>query len=687
MTKFISIISVFLGAFLVFQIQPILGKLILPRYGGSASVWIACMMFFQSILFAGYCYALLMGYCRNIRKQLVIHVLLLILALFSVFDIGSLDVHISHSVLPGLAVFSILWKQIGIPYLVLSGSGVLLQRWCQLALDSNKDFAKKWFAWSNTGALLSLISYPFVVEPLLSLPQQIMLWQAGFLLVFSIQIVLLHCSYLRVKNLSQHKPRLFKGFSISWIFYPMLGVMVLMSTSYMLTQNVPPMPFLWILPLFLYLVTFVLCFSNMHLYQRHYFLPLILFSLLAAMLMFFCGTMFSAAAQASMYSLILFVACFVCHGELSLIAPEQNTDHSLYYWSISLGGCLGGIIVSLAAPALFNQILEYPLAFFLVTAAVMWRHLASKRTHPWFYFASASAFAILVAIFLSFFYLNDLLLRNEVVAYRNFYGSVSIRDLPQQDGVERRLIDGSTVHGMELRDNAGNSYLREDTVRQHYYAQQSGIQLAFDYVQQFSSANISVVGLGAGVLASFARENDDLIFYEINPAVIKLANSHFSYLDQSPASIQVIEGDARMQLQQQLTRTVKQRDLMIIDAFTSDVIPVHLLTQEAFDLYEQHIKYDGILAVHISNTHLDLAKVIENHAHKLGFEAALSHLPPKGDNFGADWMLIAKSSVMAQLESLAGQLNIDFQVDSADEISPIVWTDQHHSILTLLKEG
>lgn len=680
--RLLSVLAVFIAAFLVFQIQPILGKEMLPQFGGSASVWITSMMFFQTILFAAYCYALLLGRLPTPAIQMRVHLVSMVLALLSLSGLNSDAISHSAAQYPVTEMVTLLWQKAGLPYVVLASSGVLLQRWLIHLQPSGRWFEKYWFAWSNSGALLALCSYPFVIEPFVSLDTQLSLWGLGFIFFF----LILACGIVwALCQPAVKKDRVHSGavsFSVYWILYPLAGVMVLLATTHMLTQNVPPVPLLWLAPLVLYLLTYILCFSGLNCYDREYFLPLLLFCVVASSLMFLAGSHFAIKWQVSMYLFILFISCFVCHGELRLLAPASGTDHSLYYWSISLGGCLGGCCVALLAPMAFEQLLEYPIAILSVLVMLIWqlrqtRQLSPGKTGLWC--------VLMVSLVSGFLFMNKLMVKDQVIAYRNFYGVVSVRDIEFQHGTERRLVDGTTVHGTQLLTEAIESVGETPVSRAHYYRENAGIDVAFNFVQQQDSVSIGVVGLGAGVLASYGRLGDHFTFYEINPAVISLAHSHFSYLRHSPADIKVIQGDARMRLKEKTVSGDKYFDLLVIDAFSSDAIPVHLLTQEAFALYREHLKPEGVLAVHISSTYLDLNRVIKQHVSRMSMSATLYSMPGSAGNFGSDWMVIAVPEVMARLKQpLYSKDELSRKLTNAN---PVIWTDQHHSILALLKTG
>ncbi|MBE1301196.1 MAG: hypothetical protein GJ680_14970 [Alteromonadaceae bacterium] len=695
MLKLLSIFSVFLGAFLSFQIQPMLGKLMLPHFGGAASVWLASMMFFQSVLFLGYLYAYGLTKMVKQRRQWLIHSSMLVVALLTGGGLDNQMPLIDTASAPLVNVVVALWQKVGLLFLLLAANGVLVQHWLVTSKQLSSQFSKHWYAWSNAGAMLALLSYPVFFEPRFALLLQLDFWKllfSGFVLaVIALVFYLSKATHQHDLNQSaSNKTR----FNVFWIILPMLGVTMLMSTTAMMTQNIPSMPLMWIAPLVIYLLSYILTFAKSARLLNEYQVPFTIFVVVSAMLMFAVGSWFSFSLQVVVYLTILLLGCVLCHGKLAEIAPDNSLGISSFYLCISFGGLLGGIVVTILAPLLFTETLEYPLVFILLASCLC--VLQGKQVGKWqapklsntrlnlqrFVLASLAV----VALF-GTFYLNQLQLRYEVAAERNFYGKVSIRDIELDNGdIERRIVDGSTVHGWQ-RFKKSTGKMRpisfdEGGLDGLYYQQGTGIELAFRQIKHLPHANIAVIGLGAGVLSSFGKAGDNMTFFELNPNVIDFAHSHFSYLADSQADVSVIPGDARVNL----SRKAKARefDLFVIDAFTSDAIPAHLLTFEAFELYQQHTSEEGILAIHVSNSHLDLTRVIQQHAQALSLEALLfRHLPENG-GLASDWVLVAPSNKLAMLKQLSGlgYLALNQQSGLDEEV---IWRDQHHSLFSLLK--
>lgn len=695
MLKLLSIFSVFLGAFLSFQIQPMLGKLILPQFGGAASVWLASMLFFQTVLFLGYLYAFALTRLARPSTQWSLHCVMLLVALFTSVELDNQVALPNNAISPLLEVIFTLWEKVGLLFLLLAASGVLIQHWLVSANQLSSQFSKQWYAWSNTGAMLALLSYPAFFEPRFALLYQLTFWKILFIcfVMTVVAIVFLlakrthHCASAR-KQESSPKVNVF------WIVLPMLGVTMLMSTTAMMTQNIPAMPLLWIAPLVIYLLSFIVTFAKGARFISEYVVSFACFVVLAALLMFAVGSWFSFLSQVIVYLTILLLGCILCHGKLADIAPANSPGISSFYLCISFGGLLGGVLVAIAAPIIFTETLEYPLVFIVLALSLcllQGQDVIKSDSSKW-YTSVINANRVLLACLsitalIGTFYLNQLQLRFEVDAERNFYGKVSIRDIELANGnIERRIVDGTTVHGWQrfsLIEGELTPISYEDGgLDGLYYQQGTGIELAFRQINKHAGSNIAVIGLGAGVLSSFGKVGDSITFFELNPTVIDYAHEHFSYLKHTRAKVQVISGDARVNLS--LIPERGEYNLFVIDAFSSDAIPSHLLTFEAFELYKAHTAEDGIIAIHVSNSHLDLARVIQQHAQDLSLDAALFRQNPEQGGLASDWVLLGTAQKLAMVKQ---QVNTGYLAlrGSPNEEDVLIWRDQHHSLFSLLK--
>jgi len=612
--------TILTSACLLFLVQPLISKMILPWFGGSAAVWVTAMLFFQVCLLLGYLYAHFLTSRLNRNYQVIVHTTLIIASL------AVLPVYPSRHWLPKpgddptLAVFSVLGACIGLPYTLLSSTSPLIQKW--FSLHSDNALPYRYFALSNAGSLVALFAFPLFVEPRFTSHQQSYLWSTAFV-VFAVLCVA--SALLQVRGSAVSKP-VEEGAPVvpSSLFLPVLWTALaacasalLLVVTNLLTQNIAPMPLLWVVPLGIYLLSFILCFEGTIWYQRWLFLPLVLPSLA------YIATTTRMVEDNELAKIIpfllgaLFVACMCCHGELSRLKPEAR-QLTGYYLAIATGGAIGGLAIALLAPRFLNANYEYPvvlstLAFVLLIPA--WRerrNWSHPRAHLALWLAAAALCVVVSGYAIDQFGAN--LLEAKLLA-RNFYGSLRVDEFQDDDHrTVRQLNHGTITHG--------NQFLNEQMrhVPTTYYGRESGIGLTWRILEQTGPLNVGVIGLGTGTMAAYGRAGDRFRFYDINPLVVEIARTRFFYISDSPAHIDISLGDARLTLEQQASQ---QFDVLVVDAFSGDAIPVHLLTEEAFYLYWKHLKPNGVLAVHISNRYLNLAPVVKAAADKLGYEARL----------------------------------------------------------------
>ncbi|MCH8538906.1 MAG: fused MFS/spermidine synthase [Alkalimonas sp.] len=687
------VVTIFLSAVLLFLIQPMMAKVLLPHFGGGAAVWAACMLFFQAMLLAGYSYAHALSSYGSMKQQRRVHALLIIVSL------GWLLANRLGAVVPAVGDFplgSILaWLviSVGLPFLVVSATGPLLQRWFAERFPLRSPY--RLYALSNLGSLGGLLSYPFIVEPWLTLSQQTLLWTLGFVLL-SACLLLLIATQLPVARKSAAEPTMSPAIGAEsgsagseaasgrlwfyWLALSACGVVLLLAVTQQLTQNVPPVPFLWVVPLALYLLSYIVVFNRDRWYQRSIWLYLFSIGVLMALILMHFGRLFDLYSQLILYLMVLFSGCMVCHGELARLKPKAQ-QLTQFYLAMASGGVLGGLLVNVVAPVLLHDFYEFPLVLtaILLLAVLPWRkQLSLWRQGLWL--------AGVVSFVVSAVSLQWLFSQHDVHQQRNFYGSLSVRDMPIAGHMQRQLIDGTTSHGAQYlaaeKRQTALSYYREGTgvaiALQHFVAGE-----AERSIEQLHQRHYGMVGLGAGTLAVYGRPGDRIVFYELNPAVIETADRYFSYLSDSAADIEVLPGDARRVLQQQWEQSGSQKfDVLVLDAFTSDAIPQHLLTREAFELYWQHMMPDGILAVHVSNNYLDLTSVVRNHAKAMGLESFFIHTVPDDNNLAAtDWILLTKNHrFMRQIVLFQATSNWPTELDPT-----IHWTDDFSNLLRVLK--
>ena len=457
--------------------------------------------------------------------------------------------------------------------------------------------------------------------------------------------------------------------------------MLLLAVTNQICADIAVVPFLWILPLSLYLVTFILCFENASVYFRPVFWPLLIIAVGAMLWLLDEGVDLAIHTQVLGYSGGLFVLCMVCHGELVRLKPHPR-DLTFFYLMVSAGGALGGLFVTVAAPTFFPIYLELHIGLWACCALAMaafWyeRRLAQRRTRPWL------AWAYLLICLVSLGLLGDSLRRNarqtiadSLLLTRNFYGILRVAVYNPKNP---ELMNYTLQHG---RISHGCQFVAEDRRRQAitYYSDRSGVGLALLNMPRRSGLRVGVVGLGAGTIAAYGRENDRFTFYEINPAVIDIATSRFTYLSDSFAACDIVLGDARISLERQPPQNF---DILILDAFNSDAIPVHLLTLESFEMYLGHLKKGGVIAVHITNRHLDLAPVMETLADHFGLATALidSDSDEEEEIDEATWMLMTRSSAFLSIEDILDATS----TENKDARRRILWTDDFSNLFQILK--
>jgi hypothetical protein len=683
-------LTIFLSAFLLFQVQPLLGKYILPWFGGSPAVWTTCMLFFQLLLLAGYLYAHLITRYLVQRKQVVFHIGLIAAALLLLPIAPDTGYKPAGDDNPTLRILFILTTSVGLPYFLLATTGPLLQAWFRLLFSGTSPY--RLYALSNAGSLLALLSYPFVVEPLLRLQTQSVLWSLG-LGVFGAL-----CAFCALKTWKIQPKPFYNGSSpeavscdgprrpgpttaLLWLALSACGSVLLLAVTNQICADIAVVPFLWILPLSLYLVTFILCFENANFYFRPVFWPLLIIAVGAMLWLLDEGVDLAIHTQVLGYSGGLFVLCMVCHGELVRLKPHPR-DLTFFYLMVSAGGALGGLFVTVTAPTFFPIYLELHIGLWACCALAMaafWyeRRLAQRRTRPWL------AWAYLLICLVSLGLLGDSLRRNarqtiadSLLLTRNFYGILRVAVYNPKNP---ELMNYTLQHG---RISHGCQFVAEDRRRQAitYYSDRSGVGLALLNMPRRSGLRVGVVGLGAGTIAAYGRENDRFTFYEINPAVIDIATSRFTYLSDSFAACDIVLGDARISLERQPPQNF---DILILDAFNSDAIPVHLLTLESFAMYLGHLKKGGVIAVHITNRHLDLAPVMETLADHFGLATALidSDSDEEEEIDEATWMLMTRSSAFLSIEDILDATS----TENKDARRRILWTDDFSNLFQILK--
>jgi hypothetical protein len=658
--------TILLSAFLLFLIQPMLAKLILPWFGGSAAVWIVCLVFFQGMLLLGYLYAYGSTRFLRPRAQSLVHVSLLAisLALLPISPgerwktMGEAD--------PTWRILALLTLSIGLPYFLLSATSPLLQAWYSRTHPAALPY--RLFAFSNAASLLALIAYPAIVEPNAATHTQ----AAGWSWAYAIFVAICGMTAWLVKDsaetqiASPQTPEPPVPIQALWLLLSACGSMLLLSITNHLTQNIAAVPFLWVLPLAIYLFTFILAFGRRIWMPRGLVLRLLAVALGSmGYLLYEVGLAHLLQLGIPLFCFGLFAACLFCHTELSRLKPDPS-HLTLFYLLVSIGGAAGAIFVGLAAPHLFVAPYELPISLLLTAVLVCvtaWRDGWSSRL----LWSVVTVSMVIVSI--------REVRQSQVgslVLMRSFYGPLRVMHSGGPENELRTLYHGTITHGSQFL--LPPRRLSATT----YYARNSGAALALRSCCD-GPKRVGVIGLGAGSLAAYGRPGDVFRFYEINPQVKQIAQSVFTYVRESQAKVDVVLGDARLSL----TSEPPQRfDVLLIDAFSGDAVPVHLLTKEAFALYQNHLAPTGILAFHVSNSYLHLAPVVRQLADYFGKESKLitNKTNPDEDETSADWVLVADPHVLARLPH-------------SDEIGrPVaapaglrLWTDDYSSLIPTLK--
>lgn len=717
-------IAIFAAAFLLFQVEPIIAKMILPWFGGVAAVWAVCLVFFQTVLLLGYLYAHLLTSRFSSRTQGRVHAFILLLSLLALRIVPGERWKPAGPEHPALRILLLLCATVGLPFFVLSTTSPLLQAWYAKTRSGARPY--RFYALSNIGSLLALVSYPIVIEPWISTSHQALVWSAGF------AALLLLCAVIALAphgagapreprpptevtptvvvsaSVEQSTTRAPMSLRLLWLALAACSSALLLAVTNHITQNIASVPFLWILPLSLYLLSFILCFDARGAYHRGVFLRLLGISIggmAYALAPSFAGLPWKV--MIALFCAGFFVCCMFCHGELERLkpAPQHLTE---FYLMAALGGAIGAIFVALVAPAIFSGYYELHVGLGFCAILVLIVHYRDpespfygrKLNVGWLVMAG-----LVVAAVASLFVMAREQPAGTRLSMRNFYGVLRVIDSaepnvplpnpndPDQPGSAardprfRKLMNGTIDHGLQFLNPARR---REPTT---YYGVSSGIGVALRAAHVAPAGgtgrlpaneprllNIGAIGLGIGTVATYGRAGDSYTFYEINPLDVNVAREDFTFLRDSPAKISIVLGDARLSLEREQPQNF---DVLIVDAFSGDSIPVHLLTREAFQLYFRNLKPDGLLAVHISNQYLNLEPVVAAAANALGKEAVIvNHEVSVAQGvYPSTWILLGnRNGFLAQAA-----------IEHAGEVLPShvppfhLWTDNYSTLWRVLK--
>lgn len=673
-------LTVALAAVLLLGVEPMIARALLPQLGGSSAVWITALAFFQLALLLGYAYAAWLTASRHPHRfAWLIHLGLLIAASVSLLFTSVASSHGAPTQHPQRHLFALLSMAIGLPFLTLSTTSPLLQAW--YAQRERSAVPYRLFALSNLASLAALVAYPTLVEPHLPLNTQFIIWKSAFLLY----TVLAASLTLRMRSgpsptpstAANQMPDTAKSFSrtgLLWFILPAVASLQLAAVTAHLSQDVASMPLLWIVPLAAYLLTFVLAFELPRLYNRSFVLRM-LAVLLVSLGYFLLQTNVNVPIGISivLFTAELLFAGWFCHAELYALRPQDSAQSPRFYLHLAAGGAAGTLLVAVLSPLVTDSNLDLPFSFLLTALLILivtWEAGWAPRL-LWF---AGTAAGVYLLIGMRSAYAHDALFRD-----RNFYGSVRVKQtqLPPQAFLSRSLYNGSIQHGMQwFSTDFHHSPLT-------YYNHDSGVGLALDHCCDLThSRRIGVIGLGAGTLAAYGRAGDQLRFYEINPMVIDVAGHLFTYTRDTPATVTVVPGDARLSL---AAEPPQGFDVFVIDAFSGDSIPTHLLTREALALYLRHLAPGGILAFHISNRYLDLAPVlarlslsVNNGPPLLARQVESGPDESRGEAL-ASWVLLTRNPEFFNQPGLQAAHIV------ATDPKVRLWTDQYSSLLPILR--
>ncbi|HYD16593.1 MAG TPA: ferrichrome ABC transporter permease [Candidatus Nanoarchaeia archaeon] len=744
-------LAVFLSAFLLFQVQPIAGKHMLPWFGGTPGVWTTCLLFFQALLLAGYAYAHAISRL-SVRRQAWLHCSVVGISLILLLSgmarwpspiTPGTEWRPENPSSPAAAVLGLLTLSVGLPYFVLSTTGPLVQSWF---VRTEQRSPYRLYALSNAGSLLALVSYPVLVEPLLRLRTQGRTWT---LLYAAFAVLLIFCARKLARTGqaepvvdqigedtgSTAKPTL--GRYSLWMALAATTSILLLATTNQLTQDVAPVPFLWVLPLAIYLLSFILTFDSDRWYRRGWAFPLLGASYLSVLFLLF-RTEYGIRVQLPIYAVLLFALCMVCHGELVRLRPAPRYL-TAFYLMISLGGALGGLFVALIAPRIFSSYWEFHaglvISGLLIVAAlwldrtswlhtkpfapaalcgfivlvpavsilrrpdsitvryamlevgiavlILWRHWKNGRRH------ASTRIPVLLGI-AAVFALGSVLAVNmagrsvnAVLTKRNFYGSLAVVEYSRDDSKWHRftLRHGQILHGSQFTAADKRDFPTT------YYGPRSGADLAINHHPERGKRGlrVGVIGLGIGTIAAYGQKGDLVRFYEINPDVIKVAidnNGRFSYLHRTPAEVEIVPGDARLSMERELRKgQAQQYDVLVLDAFSGDTIPLHLISAEAFEVYARHMAPGGIIAAHISNRHLDLRPVLWRLAQEYGYTPALVRgIARENVTQASDWVVFTREPNWLQSERVLTYITWPTSTKPVP-----LWTDDYSNLFAVLK--
>lgn len=682
---------IFVSAFLIFLVQPLIAKQILPWFGGSAAVWGTCLLFFQSALLAGYAYADAINRWLSLKRQVILHSSLLVLAALTMPIIAADHWRPTGEEEPISRILGLLLATIGLPYFLLATTTPLIGAWYWRRYAASAPY--RLFALSNFASLLALLGFPFLIEPVFGNRETALLW-SGLFGVFAILCIALGWTTLKTAqssfDVSTTKPsqdddavsaantsapgtdnsRITMPRWLLWVGLSAIGSSMLLGVSSHLTQNISSAPLLWVVPLALYLITFIISFDHPRWYARWFFMPL---AAVVLPLMAWLSDSLELSVVTPVYAAGLFLVCMVCHGELARHKPHP-IKLTAFYLSISLGGALGSLVMAVLAPMWLDGYYELYGALTAAAAIALFFTLGAKVWQQW---AVRGVAVMIVAATagLSWVSIREYN-RNVRFMERDFYGVVRTRD--NDLGSEfRSMIHGAISHGGQLLDEP------LQMTASSYFGPTSGYGRLFASLPANTPRRVGIVGLGAGALAVYAQPGDEWVFYEISPAMVRAARAEFTFLSKMTAPHEIVIGDGRLALDRESPR---QFDVLALDAFSGDSIPTHLITKEAMEIYMKHLKPDGVIVFQATNRFVDLMPVARNLADAFGLSLALISDHPEHSDGPGYWLASTDQIIMTRNQKLLQSKAIE---EVAQEIPKKpglpIFTDDYINLLKILK--
>lgn len=692
--------TIFASAFLIFLVQPMVGKRILPWFGGAPAVWTLCLAFYQTTLFLGYAYAHLVIRFVPPRLQVAVHAVAVAGAIASLPVLPDAPLDDLRTGDPTLTVLRLLTSRVAMPFLVLASTGPLVQAWFARADPTRSPYPL--YAVSNVGSFLALFIFPFILEPRLPLTTMGHLWSLGFA---ATALAVLVCAFFAAREADAigsaagpsephgSEARDLAG-PLLWIGLSGSAVILLMGVTNKLCLDVASIPFLWIVPLATYLLTFILCFSSEGAYRRF---PYVTAAIVAFAITRFVGPRELIVYQVLAYCVFLFSTCMCLHGELYRSRPAARSLTRFYLY-VSAGGALGGLLAGIVAPLVFDD--YYELQVGLVLASVALILVCARDRSSWLRWDGMHGrwrfIGPLLLVAAAFGAWYELRPDPQVVhKERSFFGVLTVHEVANAAGGHRTLTSGTTMHGLQ--------FLGEDLRRlpTSYFGRATGLGLALASWRDKSPARIGVIGLGVGTLAAYGRRGDTMRFYEIDPVVLKLAgpDGYFSFVEDSRADVEFVLGDARLSIESEQRRgELQDFDILVLDAFSSDAIPIHLMTREAFARYLDALAPDGLMAVHVSSRHFYLMNLVSRLADEFGaYSLQIKTRSAAGMQSGlSDWVMITRDSdrlirLEMKIEQRHRALGLTPQAillrrgKEADLTSFPLWTDDYSDLLRVIR--